>query len=421
MGHNVTPHEPCPICGKPDWCKWVDGNNGPLICCHRSETQSNLLGMDGRNYLFIHLSKGGSCVYGEQEQEEAGKRRWIEEQMRINPNFKYRGKNNMRSVSATAVTKVKSRAGYKHAYYVADDEHPEHLDAVYRALLKRLALDNDDKKYLLSEKWEEKMFTLYNVKSLPMVDRRRYELGIKSYLPWRKAVCRSIEEELGADCFIGVPGFFKDKNGNWTIHGAAGGAIIFPLFDLDGRIIRLRLRPKYGDEDKERASEKGIKLPKYISMTSYKEVIDDENEIISNALDCGCQATSRVGFYLYDTEGNWQKDFSLLFTTEGEKKSMVYNYYRGIAVACLPGVGTWSNLTDDKITESLKAKGTEYIVVGFDADKETNANVLRSERNAVDALKELGFQLAVANWNQKIAKGIDDLTVLGLEPELFLC
>ena len=34
---NFTKHNPCPICGKPDYCGWVKSRNGILIGCHRDQ------------------------------------------------------------------------------------------------------------------------------------------------------------------------------------------------------------------------------------------------------------------------------------------------------------------------------------------------------------------------------------------------
>lgn len=416
---NVSTNSPCPICGKPDWCMWIQGNNGPLIACHRgtdNASSSIIMGYDGHRYVFSHMGRGGECyIYEDYEQHMNSLAEWKEKNGYI---------NNPRHNSKRSCT-IHTQKKYINKIDPCSD-NPEHLDKVYSALLEHLKPDETTISYLKSEKWTDEMMRIYRIGTLPMSDARRYNSNIKSSDPWRKQLCTEIEQTLGKDCFLGVPGFYVNTTGRWTIYGAPKGGIIFPVFNIDGKIIRLRIRPFYGKDDFVKAEQNGKKLPKYINLHSCKECRDDENLEITNQLNHGCAAGNVVGFYMFNKRGEWINNPEVLFFTEGEKKSAVYNYISGKCVVCIQGVGSWRKfiLQEDSrpsLAEECRNRGTRYAVVGFDADKETNYHVLKSENGLLTALKKQDFMVAVAEWNQRLAKGIDDLCVLGLEPQIYLC
>lgn len=425
----VTREHPCPICGHDHWCIWIDGQNGPLIACHRSDTKETVKGYDGLTYLFVKVGSKGEChLYEEQQQANDARCRWLEEQKRLHPEKYKNVKIRKRTNSSENIAKSKNyinRSQYTKKYIEPDDRHPEHLDQVYREMLSQLILEDKHKDYLRSESWTEDMFLRYSIRSLPMQDGKRYQTKLLSRNVWRKSLCRSIEKKLGKDCFLGIPGFYRDNSGEWNIYGIIDGGIIFPLYDINGYIIRLRIRPDYSEESKDWANKNGKKLGKYINFQSMSEAYDDEKKIIYNTLTDGCRAGGRIGFYMYNYDGNWQKHIKLAFITEGEKKSIVYNYYRGVVCICLPGVSSWRKLFEEKdgmsIVRLLWLMGCRFLVVGFDADKETNVNVLKNERATVEELKKIGFQLATVSWNPQIAKGIDDLIVQNLNPKVHMC
>lgn len=55
-------------------------------------------------------------------------------------------------------------------------------------------------------------------------------------------------------------------------------------------------------------------------------------------------------------------------------------------------------------------------VIAYDADKTVNDKVLVSEKNAINALRNEGFSIGVAEWDSCYGKGIDDLLAGGHRP-----
>ena len=56
-------------------------------------------------------------------------------------------------------------------------------------------------------------------------------------------------------------------------------------------------------------------------------------------------------------------------------------------------------------------------VVAYDSDACVNEQVLHHQQGLVQKLKENNIPVAVASWNYNVAKGIDDLIMLGLNPK----
>ena len=55
---NMSRQEPCPICGKPDYCFWSELHNNPgmyiLLCRRSSEAVETIIaGNDGNSYIAI--------------------------------------------------------------------------------------------------------------------------------------------------------------------------------------------------------------------------------------------------------------------------------------------------------------------------------------------------------------------------------
>jgi len=66
----------------------------------------------------------------------------------------------------------------------------------------------------------------------------------------------------------------------------------------------------------------------------------------------------------------------------------------------------------------LKSLGCTAAAVAYDADKLVNEAVQRHEKNLVALLKEKGFTSYVTRWNAGFGKGLDDILLLGIRPEL---
>ena len=75
---NVSKSEPCPICGKPDWCtvQYVEENT-KLHYCRRVLGCSNIIsGTNGMSYVFLKQTSDGSCMYKEESAYMESRKEW---------------------------------------------------------------------------------------------------------------------------------------------------------------------------------------------------------------------------------------------------------------------------------------------------------------------------------------------------------
>lgn len=72
MAHGIinrSNSSPCPICGKPDWCEYYPIENGRHFdICHRVLSGLDVVGTDGKNYVFDGFTRSGNARYEELEQ-----------------------------------------------------------------------------------------------------------------------------------------------------------------------------------------------------------------------------------------------------------------------------------------------------------------------------------------------------------------
>jgi|RhiMetdeSRZDD1v2_1073273.scaffolds.fasta_scaffold50267_6 hypothetical protein len=192
--HDASRHTPCPICGKPDWCR-VSTDGGWAIC-RRVDTGSGIHKQDkgGAEYWLYRLD-GGSLQ----------PRQAIVFPAPLKP--------------ACADTST--------------------LDRIYRALLDVLPLAQSHRQAL-------RQWGLADAEML----RRQYRTFP---LAGRAALAKHLVEQLGADLCVQVPGFYvaeQDGRRWWSLAGAAG--LLIPVRNLDGHIVALKVRadvpgdgPKY--------------------------------------------------------------------------------------------------------------------------------------------------------------------------------
>lgn len=78
---NISKAEPCPICGKTDWCNIQYTNSGDkLSYCRRTLHGNDITSpLNGRIYVFIKQATDGSCIYKDQEAQEASRQKWLDE------------------------------------------------------------------------------------------------------------------------------------------------------------------------------------------------------------------------------------------------------------------------------------------------------------------------------------------------------
>jgi len=468
---NVTPAEPCAICGKPDWCFRKPSQNGVLHYCPRCKDPE--VNSKGEIYYLVRTTKDGFGVYEAESQNKAAREAYIAELKAKNPNYKpSKGKKAYKKPAATPTTaKYIDRSEYKVEYNLPSDDGKV-LNKVYRTFLDCLVLIDRHKK-VLTDEWGEDIFnqiiSRYPIKSLPMDDGPRFKYGAYSESPWRKAVmAEMLDRGVTSEELSHTPMFLQVGEGEderWTFSGLSG--IIFPVLNPNGEIIRLRVRDDFPSavgvfEGKEGAfrfirdgwyfkakegnsepilvyqpksktykvhlDKNGVPLSdgdkkskvsgKYKNLSSFKEIYDDENKVVRNRYKNGSQSGSYPSLYCKPTD-----DFTVVYFTEGEKKAMVTNLILGSPCVSFPGVGTFrtafeARCCDKSIVDYCLQKGMKKAILCYDADKSHNTAVLQQEINCVKFFIENKIEINIGSWTESLGKGLDDVLLNGVRPTL---
>ena len=424
----VTRQQPCPICGKPDYCWWRERDNDPgyfnLYCNRTLEAKGTVVtGLDGKDYIAVFQRDTGTIFQSVAERKEMF------------------GKDNVGNGPR------KDAAPRQFTVIDSVEELPhEKLDMAYRALMEILPLQKFHAEYLLREGWSMELIKKHGICSMPVKYFRQTVPSMKRSFISREVMAQKVMEKLGWNSLQGVPGAYINKRGAWTFNSLSG--IIFPVYDEDGLIFRLRVRMDYLDlpveemkqdakgfyyEDEGRVdvtmggpcrmtSEGKIKINfdshrgKYRPVTSYKQ--DEEaykKGFIVNAFQKGCEAGNVLG-YVMDS----QDDCTVFWITEGEKKGIFANYILKQTLIFLPGVNSLNLLEKPRggITpmDIMKKKGAKVAVIAFDADKAVNKMVMLCHDKLAKLLLKNGFQVFSAEWDMADGKGLDDLLATGKKP-----
>lgn len=481
-----TPQKRCPLCGKPDYCMSVDyGEGGTVLWCARTQNQGSV-SAGGAVYDFIThkaIDIGEFNLYMESSERERIKERekaeWIEEQKRTNPNWgqykskrreAFGGKQSATPKPETVVLKPVSEEP-KGVPALSNKE----LDERYRYLLSLLVLEEKHRTILLKE-WKsdvypdlgEDLLARWPIRSLPPADKVRYgekfsePTGQKLRNKSRKAIVKAMVDKFGD--LTGVPGLYqrtgkyweeKPELERWTIVENEG--IIFPTYDKDGYLYRLRIREDYHNMDLKESAEAffegkaGTFYHKYSPEGEhlwYFAPKDDSEAVLvsgqgvsrvalkdgrpnlgkpsgkyktlsSNGYEGGTASGSPIS--LFYPEGC--KTSRIVIFTEGEKKSMVTSYIKRCPVVSFPGVGAFRDMfTKDEagmsLFDTLVERGMQMFVLCYDADKENNRDVHNAEEKCIALVKEKGLKVLVGEWSGKFDKGLDDILLMGVDINL---
>ena len=470
MPQNVSRTNPCPICGKPDMCFSNDrGTDGIVRVCGRIH-KDMVQGFDGRAYKMIPSKNSQYTSYVDYEEDlkrqEQRRKDWCEAHGK-----RYVPKN---GIDLSGFTPAAEEPWEYDSSIVKPLSH-EMLDKILRPwLIQSFVLAPCHKAKLMRE-WKanpqmaENIFANWILRTLPPEDKVREEAPayykVHTAGKTRKELIADllrICKENGLSSPKGIPGIYQDaQTGEWKINGKAG--ILFPVYDVKGRIYRLRLgvdtpdvagefdgkkgtfrfyrdmwffdrenKPreeksvlvwKYGRDFNE-ITLNGKGLPpgkadgKYVNVSSFREWKNYETHTIVNKLSNGTRSGSNVSFY---RPKDAQK--GIVWVTEGGKKAMVIAEVLKVAVLCLPGVQTYSKLFEPEeggasIMEQLSAEGVRLVVVAYDADKESNEAVASAEQGLLKELFNHGFTVGRTMWNQAFGKGIDDSIMEGVMPQI---
>ena len=441
----ATNRNRCPICGKPDYCCWyhpADKVNITIWVCKRDETKSNTYGNDAKKYMYIGDSRTGNSEYMELAEYEEWKGKFEKRQ-----SSNYSRSKNQR-------TEFKKRESARTPELIEEPEievkKPEELDRIYRFIQSQLVLEGLHEKYLKRAKWEDWMIQKLHVVSFPEDDeiRKSYHSNVPYRNIRRAELADRILETFGADALLGVPGAFV-KNGRWTFSGPSG--ILYPLYDMEGRLYRMKVRMDFRDrrypmdtiffdDGDTYTDEKGKIL--FISMKGLYRMNNGERVYVDigmtgngkkksgkyrflnsyfedqNALDqgvrknCyykGCRSGNVISVY-----NDPSYDQTIWYEIEGEAKGAFVSMMRKAPVVTIPGVSSYMLAAKKELIEQERKKGMQCHVIAFDADKKTNAQVLRHEQQLVSALKEAGAEpIYLADWDMEQGKGLDDLIASG--------
>ena len=443
--NEVKKHSPCPICGTGDFCAWhtsEDGYGVIRLCKRYKDSRVIIPGgdtpgiTDGEYYLLIAESGTGYGIYRNakdvQEAEANGFKVWTKEKR---DNFKPKDNVAQAELIPIGINEVAS---------------DNVLDKFYRELIKMYPISDEHKRYLKNEGWSDRLIENSNLASFPVEDWRRSfhnksKVLPKCFLKYRRNAVGEVVKHLGEP--VGVPGFYIDTDKRtgeeyWTYSSRSG--IVFPVYNENGLIVRLRVRMDYidaikecqkdeggiyfnGEDGKKRyvvflkgvfrqefdgkmVQEKDEKYRgkgKYRWVTSFFRQEDRKNGTYSNSLKNGTESGNICGLYAKDTD-----NFLIAIATEGEKKSIIGNDALGMPFCLIPGVSSSEKLFTSRIGKNildyLRARGTQYIAVAFDADKYSNMMVLNAEEVLVKQIYNAGFKAIIVTWDVNAGKGLDD-------------
>ena len=474
----VSASNPCPICGSTDYDMTMDyGEEGKVIWCHKMTQPGNVFA-GGKEYVCIKAGKQSGIgifnLYMEKEEHEMLQLRkrneWIEEQKKLNPNFKPSSysPNGYRNINTETSRNVSIKKTIEDVKAMSNRE----LDERYRYMLSLLKLEEKHERSLRDE-WNSSVFPniyseltkQYPIRSLPPKDAIRYKQKETFSSPTRKKITSEMIRCFGS--VEGIPGFYK-RTGDfwnekreeeaWTFSGGEG--ILFPVYDKDGYLYRLRYREDYpnfkikegegypegvlfhrydtenirkwyftpkGSKDVIPLEDLSFKVPfgknncpavghpqgKYKTLSSWYDKVDGNN--IVNAFYKGCRSGSPYSLYVPE-HANWK----ICILTEGEKKGMVSSHIKKCPVVDFAGVGTFSCmfLKDENgvsLYDVLKKRGVKYFLICFDADKASILGVAGAEHNLGVALAERGEVPLTGEWTGKFSKGLDDILLMGID------
>jgi hypothetical protein len=228
-------------------------------------------------------------------------------------------------------------------------------------LLAKLRLDDNDRKALERRGMSAEEIQRGLYRTLPVEGRAKLAQALV---------------DIGAD--TSLPGLTLKSGKNRAYTSLAGRAgLIVPVFDVQGRVVALRIR----------ANDAGAKY-----------------QWLSGSSSGG--AGSGVHVHVPPRKG---LDTSTVRITEGELKAAIATERTDTLTISIPGVSMWNLALP--IIEEL---GASRVLVAFDSDYRHKAQVKRALEGLLAELRRRGLAHAVETWDP-VHKGIDDALVAGVE------
>ncbi len=226
--------------------------------------------------------------------------------------------------------------------------------ATYSALLNKLELAPDHRK---------------NLQDRGLKDEEIERLGYKTMPLAVGALAKQLQTE--GYYLSGVPGFYRNEKGNWTlVHEKRG--ILIPVRDTEGRIQGLKIRLD------------NVVKRKFRWISS----VDRED---------GCPAETFVHI-----AGPIRPTILLI---EGPMKADIVHALTGFTVVAAPGVHALGHLQE--FLKELYQSGVREIRTVFDMDMLINPHVTSGYNNLMNLLNEMNFRYSTYLWDPRF-NGLDD-------------
>ena len=227
----------------------------------------------------------------------------------------------------------------------------------YSALLDKLSLAPDHLENLMRRGLDQATIDRLGYKTTPVVGQA--------------ALVRRLHDD--GVYLAGVPGFFIENDGKWTISCSRyNRGILIPIRDIKGRVQGLQLRLDNAEKRKFR----------WISSAERKD---------------GCKAEAWTHL-----AGPIRQEMILI---EGPMKADIVNALTGQSLLAVPGVNSLEQLT--AVLPVLRRYGVKKIMTAFDMDMIVNYNVQSGYKQVLRLLDKFGFIFGTYVWAPKF-NGLDD-------------
>jgi DNA primase len=193
---------------------------------------------------------------------------------------------------------------------------------------------------------------------------------------------------LEATDLIGVPGFYREINTNRiTMVSPAGVGI--PIRDLEGRIIAIQIR-----KDK-------LLFDGDNRYTWFSSSFIYSSPKYNDLFDGGCSTGSPQDVILAENPAS-----KAVLITEGHFKAAAFSKRFRCNAVSVQGVGNYRGI--DEVLNGME--GAERVLIGFDADMETNLQVFKHTLGLVKLIRaNTHLEPFYAVWDVRKGKGLDDL------------
>lgn len=230
-------------------------------------------------------------------------------------------------------------------------------DRTYRALLSKLTLASDHRNNLRGRGLTDAEIDRLGYRTTPVVGFH--------------ALAKELADE-GYDLF-GVPGFYRDEDGRWTMALYLRG-IMIPCRDRQGRIQSIHIR----------LDKKMKKGGKFLTFSSV-------DRLDGAGAENWCHMAGPV------------RERILLI--EGYMKADIVHFFTGQTVLAIPGVTSLQHL--EKVLNELTGLGVRHVMTCFDMDYLKNWHVEAAYGNLVGLLSRMPLTFGTYLWHPDY-NGLDD-------------